>query len=185
VVDAGREFRDFLSFSCSTKDIFPSCLLARVLLRPFIGVEESMRKPVVLLAERNPELQRSLFTQLSNQGYEVINAPTMVEVLRALRRRRCIDLFVLSVSLTTPGDGVELTRLLRQGGSSASVILLAEPMPQCWAADARSAGAAAYFARPFSCEDVVACIMQICASSSADLSTVGPTPVGFSSSWLN
>lgn len=144
-----------------------------------------MSKPVVLLAERNLELRRRLFTHLLCQGYDVIDAPTMVDVLRAVRRRRGIDLFVLDVSLDTPGDGVELVRLLQQSEHRPRVVLLAENTPQCWAADVQEIGATAYLERPFSCEDVIACVSQICAPSPTDVSTVSLMALGLSGSSLN
>jgi DNA-binding response OmpR family regulator len=144
-----------------------------------------MSKPVVLLAERNQELRRHLFTQLLRQGYEVIDAPTMVDVLRVLRRHREVDLFILNVSLDTPGDGVGLARLLRQSEHRPRVILLAENTPQCWAADVQELGATVCLAQPFSCADVVACVSQICTSSPPNLSTVNLMALGLSESSLN
>jgi DNA-binding response OmpR family regulator len=144
-----------------------------------------MSKPVVLLAERNPELRGRLFTQLLWHGYEVIDAQTTVDVLRTVRHRRCVDLFVMSVSLDTPGDGVELAQLLCQCEHRPRVILLAEKEPQGWAADAQAVGATAYFEQPFSCEDVIACVRRICASSFTDLPNISLIALGFSGLSLN
>lgn len=140
-----------------------------------------MSTPVVLLAERNPELRRRLFTQLLCQGYDVIDAPTTVEVLRAVRHRRGVDLFLMDVSLDTPGDGVELARFLRHCEYRPRVILLAGKEPQCWATDAYAAGVTAYFVSPFSCDDIIVCVNKACASSSSDETQTAARVLGFPS----
>ncbi|MBI3249448.1 MAG: response regulator [Deltaproteobacteria bacterium] len=121
-----------------------------------------MSKPVVLLAERNLELRRQLFAQLLCQGYEVIDSPHTVDVLRTLRGRQGVDLFILSASLDQPGDGVELMQLLRHCERMPQVILTAERDAQEWASAAHAAGAAAYLPQPFSWQDVIASVHQLC-----------------------
>lgn len=120
-----------------------------------------MSKPVVLLAERNLELRRQLFAQLLCQGYEVIDSPHTVDVLRTLRGQRGVDLFILSASLDQPGDGVELMQLLRHCDRMPQVILTTEHDTQEWASAAHDAGAAAYLAPPFSWQDVIASVHQL------------------------
>lgn len=140
-----------------------------------------MSTPVVLLAARNPELRRRLFTQLLCQGYDVIDAPTTVEVLRAVRHRRGVDLFIMDVSLDTPGDGVELARFFRHCERRPRVILLAGKEPQCWATDAYAAGVTAYFAHPFSCDDILVCVHKVCSLSSSDMTQNTARVLGSSS----
>jgi DNA-binding response OmpR family regulator len=163
-----------LSFSFHQQVISRLSLLARILLIPLMESGGTMSKPAILLAERNPELGRSLFSHLLCQGYDVIEAPTMSEVFRALRQRRSIDLFVLSASFDHPGDGVELAQLLHQSRCSARVIVLAEKEAHNWAEPARTASVAAYLEQPFSHDEVLACIHQVSERDQTDRWEVEP-----------
>ena len=101
-----------------------------------------MDKPVILLAERNTELRNRLFCQLLCQGFEVITAPNMSAVFRALRQRRDIRLFIISESLDEPGDGVDFAQLVRLHGYAPRVILTSPNDPEALTRSGESSSSA-------------------------------------------
>lgn len=121
-----------------------------------------MRKPVIVLAERNTALRRRLFCQLLSEGFDVIESLSMSEVFHALRRRRDIGLFIMSASLDEPGDGVEFAHLVGRFGYTPRVILTSAPGIQN-APDAVSEGELALVAeQPLSYDDILACVYRSC-----------------------
>jgi DNA-binding response OmpR family regulator len=126
--------------------------------------EWDMSKPVVLLAERDAELRRRLFAQLLCQGFDVITAPRLMKALRVLRHRRDINVFIVSASLETPGDGVVLARLTNRCKHAPRIILLSDQNTEEWKTAAHEAGVAAYFEPPFSWREVLASVQRCCPS---------------------
>src|SRR5215813_3468457 len=110
-----------------------------------------MSKPVILLAERDCERRQELYARLLTQGYEIIESFSPIEVLRVLRHRRRIDLFLLSTSLESRGDGVELARLILHHGNSPQVILLAGQDGVDWTTAVRAAGVMTYVGKHLVC----------------------------------
>lgn len=130
-----------------------------------------MSDPVILLAEQDSERRQRLFTRLLSHGCEVIVSCNPLEVLRVLRRRRRIDLFIVSPSLESPGDGVELAQLVLHHGSSPQVILLAGQDAEDWALAARAAGVTTYVGKGASCDDVVAIVSHFFRPLTRDRTT--------------
>ncbi|HXG22780.1 MAG TPA: response regulator [Methylomirabilota bacterium] len=126
-----------------------------------------MSKPVVLIAERDAKLRRRLFAQLLCQGFDVITAPRLMSALRILRHRRDINVFIVSASLETPGDGVVLARLTNRCQRAPQIILIAEKNTQEWKTAAQEAGVAAYFEQPCSWQEVLASVQRCCTSGAA------------------
>jgi DNA-binding response OmpR family regulator len=119
-----------------------------------------MRKPVVLLAERDADLRRRLFSLLLCQGFDVIESPSITGILRALRQKRSLDLLIVSASLEGVGDGVDVARLVRLCERKPTVILTAADSSVELANAARGAGVASYFTPPFSYEDLLASVYR-------------------------
>ena len=117
-----------------------------------------MSNPVILLAEQDSERRQRLFTRLLSYGYEVIESGSPLEVLRILRRRYRIDLFLVSPSLESPGDGVDLAQLVLHHGASPHVILLAGQDGKDWAVAARAAGVTTHVGKGASCDDIIAIV---------------------------
>ena len=117
-----------------------------------------MSNPVILLAEQDSERRQRLFTRLLSHGYEVIESGSPLEVLRILRRRYRIDLFLVSPSLESPGDGVDLAQLVLHHGASPHVILLAGQDGKDWAVAARAAGVTTHVGKGASCDDIIAIV---------------------------
>ena len=58
----------------------------------------------ILLAERDETLRRRLHALLLSRGFEVIESGDATSILRALRQKRQLDLFITNTSLATVGD---------------------------------------------------------------------------------
>jgi CheY-like chemotaxis protein len=107
------------------------------------------RRPLVVLAEDDPDIRTLVRTLLERWGYEVAAAATGREALALVAARRP-GLVVLDVGLPSP-DGLELTRTLRAdpelGG--VPVLLLTAHAGEQRAAAGVAAGASGYLTKPF------------------------------------
>jgi DNA-binding NtrC family response regulator len=122
-----------------------------------------MSNLVILLVEQDGERRQRLFTRLLSQGYEVIESCSPLEALRIIRQRRRIDLFIVSPSLESPGDGVELpsSSFIME---PPHVILLAGQDGEDWAVAARAAGVTTYVGKRVSCDDILAIVSHFSPS---------------------
>ncbi|MGE0679607.1 MAG: hypothetical protein AB7P69_01685 [Candidatus Binatia bacterium] len=121
-----------------------------------------MGNPVVVLAERNKELRGRLLCQLLCQGFEVIESSSMSEVLRALRCRRDIGLFIMSASLDEPGDGAEFARLIFHSGAALRVILTSTLHQQSWTDTDGEGAPSASAEHPLPYDDILASVYRSC-----------------------
>jgi DNA-binding NtrC family response regulator len=109
-----------------------------------------MRKPVILLAERDEALRQRLHSFLLNHGFEVLTSSDMTGLLRTLRQQQNLDLLIVSTGIEVNGDGSDVVQLLRQWNRKPPVILLAVNSCEDLAITALKAGVADYFKHPFS-----------------------------------
>lgn len=147
-----------------------------------------MKKPVIVLAERDDVQRCQLHSLLLRQGFEVIDSRNANEVFRAFRQTRTPDLLLVNASLETVRDGLELVQLLRQGKRWFPVILLATNSSEELAITALRAGIADYFTPSFSDEDLLASVRRCLsdftpefqskpgASASLPLDLIGDSP---------
>jgi DNA-binding response OmpR family regulator len=113
-------------------------------------------KPLVLVADDDPDILLLISLTLERDGYEVVAARNGLEAYeRALERTPHLIL----LDLMMPGlDGREVTRRLRVQTSTRNVpiMIVTAFAEESQALDALEAGADAYMKKPFSPRDLLA-----------------------------
>jgi two-component system phosphate regulon response regulator PhoB len=113
-------------------------------------------RPLVLIADDDPDILELVSLTLERDGYEVAQARTGEEALRIAAERR-VHLAVLDLMM--PGiDGHEVTRRLRATDAEKRIpiLILSAFAEDRQAALALEAGADAYMRKPFSPRELLA-----------------------------
>ena len=135
-----------------------------------------MKKPAILLAERDDVQRHQLQSLLLRQGFEVIESPDANGVFHAVRQKRNPDLLIINASLDAAGNGLEVVQLLHRGNSKLPVILIATNSSEDLAIAALRAGIADYFKPPFSWEDLLTSVHRCLANGcSRELLSISET----------
>ena len=109
-------------------------------------------RPLVLVADDDPDILALVRIRLQRSGYGVVCAHDGAEALE-LARTRSLDLAILDVAM--PGlSGLDVTRRLREEQPGLPVILLTARAREIDVAEGADAGAAAYFTKPFSPQEL-------------------------------
>ncbi len=109
-------------------------------------------KPLVLIADDDPDIRMLVRLRLERSGYTVVAANDGLEAL-ALAAECHPDLAILDVSM--PGlSGVEVTRALRERQATLPVILLTAHAQESDVTEGAKAGADAYVTKPFSPQEL-------------------------------
>jgi two-component system alkaline phosphatase synthesis response regulator PhoP len=114
--------------------------------------EGECSRPLVLIADDDPDILLLLRVRLERSGYEVIAAQDGAEAL-ALAFDRSPDLAILDISMPEL-TGVEVTRTLRERNFTQPVILLTALTQNADVAAGAAAGADAYLTKPFSPQEL-------------------------------
>jgi len=109
--------------------------------------------PVVLLIEDEPQMRRFLRTALESHGYRMVEAPTAREGM-AHAAGRTPDAVLLDLGLPD-GDGVELTRRLREWTDMPVIVISARGREED-KVKALDAGAEDYLTKPFGVSELLA-----------------------------
>jgi DNA-binding response OmpR family regulator len=113
-------------------------------------------RPLVLIADDDPDILELVSLTLERDGYEVARARNGEEALRIASERH-VHLAVLDLMM--PGiDGYEVTRRLRARAreNRLPILILSAFAEDRQAAEALAAGADAYMRKPFSPRDLLA-----------------------------
>ena len=113
-------------------------------------------RPLVLVADDDPDILELVALTLERDGYEVAPARTGEEALR-LASQRQPHLAVLDLMM--PGiDGYEVTKRLRasEGNQKVPILILSAFAEESQAVLALAAGADAYMKKPFSPRELLA-----------------------------
>jgi two-component system phosphate regulon response regulator PhoB len=113
-------------------------------------------KPVVLIADDDPDILDLVSLTLERDGYEIAPARNGEEALRIAAER---TLHLVILDLMMPGiDGCEVTRQLRaaDGEHRLPILILSAFAEDRQAALALAAGADAYMRKPFSPRELLA-----------------------------
>jgi two-component system, OmpR family, alkaline phosphatase synthesis response regulator PhoP len=123
---------------------------------------------LVLIADDEPHILRSLGFVLGKAGYQVIEACTGREAIESVRSRRPALVF-LDIMMPEM-DGLEVCRLIKSTPELAStfVILLTAKGLQADHDDGLAAGADEYMTKPFSPSKAVARVDAVLRSQSAE-----------------
>ena len=118
-------------------------------------------KPLVLVADDDPDILALVTFRLERGGYEVVGAPDGEEALR-LALDRIPDLAVLDVMMPKL-DGYEVTTRLRQNERTKRmpIILLTARVQEADIARGFEAGADDYVKKPFSPQELGARVQAI------------------------
>jgi DNA-binding response OmpR family regulator len=109
-------------------------------------------KPLVLIADDDPDIRMLVRLRLERSGYDVVAAIDGLEALKLAGECKP-DLAILDVSM--PGlSGVEVTRALRAQAATFPVILLTAHAQEADVEHGASAGADAYVTKPFSPQEL-------------------------------
>ncbi|MGE0820602.1 MAG: sigma 54-interacting transcriptional regulator [Candidatus Binatia bacterium] len=128
-----------------------------------------MKKPTVLVAERNAALQRHILDLLQDE-FAVLVTPTLSDLLRMLRRKTDLAVLVVSVSWETLADGLTVVRVLRRWEKKPAVIFLAADSSEELVLAALRAGVADYFKLPLSDQEFVDSVKR-CVAKGQDWAT--------------
>ena len=115
---------------------------------------ESGSRPVVLVAEDDPDILQLVAFRLERAGYEVIQATDGEEALRLVTERQP-DLAVLDVMMPKV-TGYDVTRQIRENQATTKipVILLTARVQEADVARGFEAGADDYIKKPFSPQEL-------------------------------
>jgi two-component system KDP operon response regulator KdpE len=108
----------------------------------------------ILVVDDEPAIRRFLRASLGAQGYQVIEAQTAHGALE-LFRRNTPDVVVLDLGLPD-GDGLDIIKELRDGGSAAPIIVLSSRTDEAGKVRALDLGADDYVTKPFGVEELLA-----------------------------
>ncbi|BDG04147.1 response regulator [Anaeromyxobacter oryzae] len=109
--------------------------------------------PLVLLVEDEPAVRRFLRAAVTAHGYRLLEAGTVREA-RQLATSHVPDLYLLDLGLPD-GDGIELTRALREWTRAPIIVLSARGREED-KVDALDAGADDYVTKPFGANELLA-----------------------------
>ena len=112
-------------------------------------------RPLVLVADDDPDILLLITLTLERDGYEVVAAKDGVSALKAAVER--VPHLAL-IDLMMPGlDGYEVTRRMRrdQATRDVPIVIVTAAAEESQAAKALEAGADAYMKKPFSPRDLL------------------------------
>jgi two-component system, OmpR family, KDP operon response regulator KdpE len=109
--------------------------------------------PLVLVIEDEPQMRRFLRAALESHGYRPVEAGTAREGL-AQASGRTPDVILLDLGLPD-GDGIDVTRRIREWSATPIIVLSARGREQDKVA-ALDAGADDYLTKPFSLDELLA-----------------------------
>ena len=109
--------------------------------------------PLVLLIEDEPQMRRFLRAALESHDYRLVEAETVREGL-AQATSRTPDVILLDLGLPD-GDGLDLTRRIREWASTPIIVISARGKEQDKVA-ALDAGADDYLTKPFGTDELLA-----------------------------
>jgi two-component system KDP operon response regulator KdpE len=110
-------------------------------------------EPVVLVVEDEPQMRRFLRASLSSHGFRLIEAGTAKEAL-ALATSQNPEVILLDLGLPD-GDGIALTRTLREW-SSVPIIVISARGRESDKVEALDAGSDDYLTKPFGVNELLA-----------------------------
>lgn len=109
-------------------------------------------KPLVLVADDDPDIRRLVRLRLERSGYRVVSANDGAEALAVLAD--CSpDLAILDVAMPKL-NGFEVTRALRARDAALPVVLLTARALENDVEEGAAAGADAYITKPFSPQEL-------------------------------
>lgn len=113
------------------------------------------RMACILVVEDEVMLRYSLAVGLRRDGHDVLEASSADEAQTTLSSFLTIDLVVTDVRMPGSINGLELTRSIRAAKPQIPVIVVSGTALD---KDAKSAGAAAFFRKPYDISQIALCV---------------------------
>ncbi len=129
--------------------------------------------PALLVVEDEPQMRKFLRASLDAHGYRVIEAETVKDAVRLATDHKP-DLVLLDLGLPD-GDGIELTRALREWTSAPIIVISARGREED-KVEALDAGADDYLTKPFGVRELHARI-RVALRHAAQVAGGAPEPV--------
>ncbi len=125
----------------------------------------------ILVVDDEPPIRKLLRTGLGTQGYDVVDASTGRAALDALADKP--DLMILDLGLPDL-QGLDVLRILREGGSALPVIILSSREDEAGKVKAFDLGADDYVTKPFGMNELLA---RVRAALRHKLQSQGERPI--------
>lgn len=109
-------------------------------------------KPLVLVADDDPDIRQLVRLRLERSGYQVVSANDGAEAL-AVVAGCSLDLAILDVAMPKL-NGLEVARALRAQHAALPVVLLTARALESDVQEGAAAGADAYITKPFSPQEL-------------------------------
>jgi DNA-binding response OmpR family regulator len=119
-------------------------------------------KPLVLLADDDPDIRELVRLRLERSGYAVVSANDGAEALE-LAAGCAPDIAILDVAMPNL-SGLEVTRVLRERYATLPVILLTARARESDVRAGVAVGADAYVTKPFSPQELELCVRGLARS---------------------
>jgi len=132
--------------------------------------------PVVLVVEDEPQMRRFLRASLTSHGFRIVEAGTAKEAL-ALATSHSPEVILLDLGLPD-GDGIALTRTLREW-SSVPIIVLSARGRESDKVEALDAGSDDYLTKPFGVKELLARVKRLVSRGPSTAAPPGPTTYKF------
>ena len=116
-------------------------------------------KPIVLVADDDPDIRQLVRLRLERSGYTVISAGDGAEALD-LAAANVPDIAILDVAMPNL-SGLEVTRVLRERYATMPVILLTARARESDVREGAAAGADAYITKPFSPQELESRVREL------------------------
>ena len=115
--------------------------------------EESPQRPLILVADDDPDLRDLLELLLTDAGYDVVTVPDGIDAVRVAIDRR-VDLLVLDLRMPGMGGGDALRTYHERGGRAPVILFTASP------SRTPREGAADLIAKPFDVDRVLEAVAR-------------------------
>lgn len=114
----------------------------------------STNAATILVVDDEPPIRRLLRTSLASQGFQVLEATNGKNALAEIERSRP-DLVILDLGLPDI-SGLELVRILREGGQAVPILVLSSRTDEKGKVEALDLGADDYVTKPFGTAELFA-----------------------------
>ncbi len=140
-----------------------------------------MKKPKILIVERNNAFRQNLGKMLLVNGFEVVETSDKIDAVRFFQNNRP-DLVIVGSSRDDTRDGLEVAQQIRRLDRIVPIILIAAKSTEDLAINALRIGINDYFKQPFSSEELTVgvnrCLSDFFRRESAgEYGTTPPCPI--------
>lgn len=126
----------------------------------FNSSETAKRRAIVLVVEDEPLLRYALASELSEAGFQVVEAANTDEAETVLATGSPVDVLITDVQMPGPRDGMVLAEIVRTTRPTTKIIVASGRPPQSNVATL----ADAFFSKPYDLDRVIRDISSMVGS---------------------